>query len=819
VILLVLHDSLALLLAPKTMNGYQATSFGATSFGGRIMFKLPKFGWRLSSSVSATAQQETATSPSPPLVKGNIARYTSQKGLVQFGVICSETDSEQYLLHNELGHKFTLPKRRVNEVIYGEYDTNDIRAAVKISHRSKEFIGLINKLWIKASSRGTDTPMKETEDSLDSVLYAHEVCEAIHGKVNKMLLYVTEDCMRKWGTLFFHISMTSGGVTYTPLPNEIVLDNLKAHALLEEFRILYPQFANKNDQFQASDSKNDDSLSNAKWIVPEHIVQFLRLRYASSLEELVYRSSPLVKGRIARRPPNQVSVDEGEKLLKLLGLAPTPKNARNVLERIGLWSVHQNIEAEVAGLRRPFSNEASEEAFRLLNQRGNVFDSDADRRVDLTHLVSYAIDSEFASEIDDAISIESLENGRERVWIHIADVGRWISPNSELAREAKERTSTVHMPDLRVPMLPESLSSKLLSLAAPSETSVSALSCGVELDASGEIASYQLCMSKIKPAKRLTYHKVDNLLQTASRSAVFSNVSSSTESPEANSAAGAEQKQPCHECEPQLLHDIARLNTLAQSRFAYRQRLGAVDGFLRDKTDLSISAKMEGLPPAETWSLSGYFTWANRSSVALVTEYMFMMSHCAGLFAVNHSIPVIFRTQKDALPSDALNLQPNETPFLRTHRLLPLMNQTRDSIAPGHHLSSGSHNYVSCTSPIRRYQDLYNHYLLKHALRWLHHHHASSTTRMLSPNVSIPFNSNDWKDLDPMNRTVATKARLIRQVRIMLHPSSFIDLTWGRGIILFTFIICFVYNRRWCVETSIGTVFSSQSLCRIHPHR
>eukprot|EP01040_Poterioochromonas_malhamensis_P021401 gene21401-25814_t len=34
---------------------------------------------------------------------------------------------------------------------------------------------------------------------------------------------------------------------------------------------------------------------------------------------------------------------------------------------------------------------------------------------------------------------------------------------------------------------------------------------------------------------------------------------------------------------------------------------------------------------------------------------------------------------------------------------------------------------------------------------------------MLSPNVSIPFNSNDWKDLDPMNRTVATKARLIRQ--------------------------------------------------------
>lgn len=764
VIMVVVQNSLALVHLPKAMHGYKASSLG-----GRAMFKLPKFGWHLSSSQSATAQEETPASTSPhPLVKGNIAKYTSQKGVIQFGVICSEAGSKEYLLHNELGHKFTLPKRRVTEVISGEYDVNDIRAAVNINHRRKEFIGQVNKLWIKATSRGTETAMNGTEDR--SVVYADEVCEAIHGKVDKLLLSVTEECMRKWGTLFFHISMTSTGVTYTPLPNEIVLDNLKAHTLLEEFRILYPKFGNKYERFQTSDSKKFDSLSTARRIFPEHLVQFLQSRYASDLEELVYQNSWLVKRRIARRPPNPASVDKGANLLKTLGLAPTTKNARNVLERIGLWSAHQNVDAEVAGIRRTFSNGASEEAFMLLNQRGNVFDFDADRRVDLTHLTSYSIDNEFASEIDDAISIESLENGRERVWIHIADVGRWISPRSELAREAMERTSAVYMADLRVPMFPENLSSELLSLTAPSETYISALSCGVELDASGEITSYQLCMSKIKPARRLTYHKVDNLLQKASRLAVQSNASSViAPSPEVISATLPEQQQPCNECEQQLLHKIFRLHALAQSRFEYRQRHGAVDGYLRDKTDLSITAKMDGVPPAETWSLSGYFTWANRSSVALVTEYMIMMSHCVGLFAVNHSIPVVFRTQnaKYTLPADALDLQPNETPFLRTHRLLPLMNQARDSKVAAHHMSSGSHNYVSCTSPIRRYPDLYNHYLLKHALRRLHHHqqnYALSPTEAITSNVSIPFNANDWKDLDPMNRTFVAKAQTIRQV-------------------------------------------------------
>lgn len=67
-------------------------------------------------------------------------------------------------------------------------------------------------------------------------------------------------------------------------------------------------------------------------------------------------------------------------------------------------------------------------------------------RRDLRYLGSYAIDSEGAAEIDDALSLEILPDGREKVWMHIADVSRWIRPGSALSQEAEKRMASIYFP-------------------------------------------------------------------------------------------------------------------------------------------------------------------------------------------------------------------------------------------------------------------------------------------------------------------------------------------------------------------------------------
>ena len=52
-------------------------------------------------------------------------------------------------------------------------------------------------------------------------------------------------------------------------------------------------------------------------------------------------------------------------------------------------------------------------------------DPDAER-LDLTHLKVYTVDDASTQEIDDGLSLETLDDGTQRLWIHIADPTRWL---------------------------------------------------------------------------------------------------------------------------------------------------------------------------------------------------------------------------------------------------------------------------------------------------------------------------------------------------------------------------------------------------------
>jgi exoribonuclease-2 len=74
----------------------------------------------------------------------------------------------------------------------------------------------------------------------------------------------------------------------------------------------------------------------------------------------------------------------------------------------------------------------------------------------LAEVEAFSIDDSTTTEIDDALSVQSLADGVTRVGIHIAAPALGIAVDSPLDKEAMHRLSTVYMPGHKITMLPES---------------------------------------------------------------------------------------------------------------------------------------------------------------------------------------------------------------------------------------------------------------------------------------------------------------------------------------------------------------------------
>ncbi len=89
-------------------------------------------------------------------------------------------------------------------------------------------------------------------------------------------------------------------------------------------------------------------------------------------------------------------------------------------------------------------------------------------REDFRELPLVTIDPVDAKDFDDAIFARPDENPKNKggwiIWVAIADVSAFVTPNSALDRAARERGNSVYLPDRVEPMLPHELSSDLCSL-------------------------------------------------------------------------------------------------------------------------------------------------------------------------------------------------------------------------------------------------------------------------------------------------------------------------------------------------------------------
>ena len=139
-----------------------------------------------------------------------------------------------------------------------------------------------------------------------------------------------------------------------------------------------------------------------------------------------------------------------------------------------------------------------------------VLGQEANRRLDLREEQIFTIDGDDAKDFDDAVSIKVLDNGNYELGVHIADVSYYVKEDSALDKEADKRGTSVYVADRVVPMLPERLSNGICSLN-PNEDRLT-LSCIMEIDQNGNIVDYDFYESIICSKKRMTYQKVNELL-------------------------------------------------------------------------------------------------------------------------------------------------------------------------------------------------------------------------------------------------------------------------------------------------------------------
>ena len=444
-----------------------------------------------------------------------------------------------------------------------------------------------------------------------------------------------------------------------------------AHCLLAEDKLYFKQKGDRYEprpESQVADLKHQMEAAAQRDRERQGFVD--RVHQALAGETIEWEQSDRTRIETIERlaafgedcPNRAAAVD----LLDSVGRPTHAKAAFHLLVDLGIWSEHENLHLRRTQLPTYFSTKVLDVSQHCLDNPPPDTETD---RLDLTHLKVFTIDDASTTEIDDGLSVEYMEDGSERLWIHIADPTRWMVPGDSLDTEARRRCTTVYLPTGMVPMLPAELATGPMSLNSGKQCC--ALSFCVTLDDDGAIADYSIHPSTIKPTYRLTYDDVDEMLQL------------------------------------QLVNEpeIAALLNYAERRDAWRQSQGSISIHMPEN-----SVKVNG-DEVEIEIID------KSPSRRLVAEMMILTGEVAATFAAANNLPVLFRGQpQPELPpeEELLQLPPGPVRACAIRRCMP---RSEVGLFEVRHASLGLDRYTQVTSPIRRYSDLIGHFQIKAHLR------------------------------------------------------------------------------------------------------
>jgi exoribonuclease-2 len=335
--------------------------------------------------------------------------------------------------------------------------------------------------------------------------------------------------------------------------------------------------------------------------------------------------------------------------MKEIGLGETPEEAHALLLECGFWNLRNNPHPARFGV----SLQPAEYKPEAPPQ---------EERHDLTHLAAFAIDSPWSNDPDDAVSIEHGD-GRQILYVHVADPASSIWADSTVEKEARGRGATLYIPEGSIRMLAdEALPLFAVGLA---ETSP-ALTFRITLNNTGEIEETEIFPSTVK-VMRLTYKEADSYLNDTD-----------------NDTSAA----------------LRSLNTLAERNIKRRATLGSIN---IDMPETHISLDGEQVEIVQI---------TRHKSADMVRECMLLAGEGAGVWALQRNLPVPYITQETGdLPNETF---PGMAGYYQLRRCMrPRVLSTK----PGRHSGLGLDTYIQVTSPLRRYTDLLAHLQIRAVLR------------------------------------------------------------------------------------------------------
>ncbi|MGH1576751.1 ribonuclease R [Planktotalea sp.] len=332
-------------------------------------------------------------------------------------------------------------------------------------------------------------------------------------------------------------------------------------------------------------------------------------------------------------------------------------------------------------------------------------------RTDLRDVPLVTIDPFDARDHDDACYAEPdtdpANKGGHILWVAIADVAHYVTPGSELDREARNRGNSSYFPDRVVPMLPDRLSGDLCSLHEGVPRAC--LAVRIVIDSEGNKLRHEFLRGLMKSPASLNYLEVQQ--------AMDGNPNEKTEAL----------------VSPVLRPLYAAYAALKKAR-AVRQPLEL--DLPERKIILDDDGKVTSVAFAERFD-------AHR----LIEEFMVLANVCAAETLIEKKQPLLFRVHEEPAQdklnalretAEAAGLTLPKGQVLQTRHLNQLLAQAADSdeselinistlrsmtqayYAPENfgHFGLALRNYGHFTSPIRRYADLIVHRALITAHGW-----------------------------------------------------------------------------------------------------
>lgn len=376
-------------------------------------------------------------------------------------------------------------------------------------------------------------------------------------------------------------------------------------------------------------------------------------------------------------------------------------------------------------------------------------EDDLTDRDDLTATTTITIDPIEARDFDDAISLEV--DPKSKHWIlgvHIADVAYFAPAGGALDREARNRATSIYLPQRVIPMFPEIISNSLASLQQDKVRFTKTVF--MEFTAQGQSVSTRFANSAIKVNRRFHYEEVSKIL--------------------------AEEGK--HKGLDPDVHDLLfRMRDLAVILRKRRTKRGALELHMPEaELEYDNDGRVTGAHFVEQdishQMIEAFMLSANEAVAAKLTELgaaFLRRCHPAPLpdklksfaeFARILGYKIERHTDRFALQRVLTQSASRPDVYAVHYALLRSLKQAVYSPQEEGHYALASDDYCHFTSPIRRYPDLAVHRLLG---RWIKTKKVGSDTTELAAL---------GEHCSKMERRAETAERELVKLRLLTYMSN-----------------------------------------------